>query len=146
MGFAICVVIGIEEYHKEQRFPSIRVDCHFETCDAKIGFHLYSYHPFDDVFINSDHILLGYSSISEFLSYEDIEMLIASVDGDYVDISLEFEAEYPGFPSYKVNCCTQCAVYPIYVESKGGHKGGLPRVIAGAAFFENKEKRWRMYL
>ncbi|TXG67523.1 hypothetical protein EZV62_008798 [Acer yangbiense] len=95
-GFAICAVLGIEEYHSIHVFPGVRVCFHFETCDDYISFSP-SYDLADDpVFIHSNHILLGYSSFSKFLSSsQNLDMLIAN-DSNYVDIPFEFKSSTTG--------------------------------------------------
>ncbi|TXG67527.1 hypothetical protein EZV62_008802 [Acer yangbiense] len=115
MGFAICAVLRIEEYHSEHQFLGVRVNCHFETYDDYISFPLY-YNIYDrdghGVSINSDHILLGYSSFSKFdYLYQNLEKLFAG-DIDYMDISFEIKER---IEDYKMKLY---AVHPIYVESK----------------------------
>ncbi|KAK0599569.1 hypothetical protein LWI29_006466 [Acer saccharum] len=114
MGFAICAVLGFQEqeFHHYHGGISVGVYCHFETCDDQIGFPRYDQYNVGPVFIDSDHILLGYCSFSKFYkSSQNIKRVLAIADvSDYVDISLEFKAYSP---SYKVKCC---AVYPIYAE------------------------------
>ncbi|KAK0602307.1 hypothetical protein LWI29_032181 [Acer saccharum] len=115
MGFAICAVLRIEEYHSEHQFLGVRVNCHFETYDDYISFPLY-YNIYDrdghGVSINSDHILLGYSSFSKFdYLYQNLEKLFAG-DIDYLDISFEIKER---IEDYKMKLY---AVHPIYVESK----------------------------
>ncbi|KAK2638931.1 hypothetical protein Ddye_026726 [Dipteronia dyeriana] len=108
-GFAICVVFGIEEYRDCHDYLSVTVHCHFETCNDFVSFPSCIYFDEDPVFINSDHILLGCCSFSQFYSSsQNLEKLLAIAgDSGYVDISFEFQAEFP------VKCC---AVYPIYTE------------------------------
>ncbi|TXG66844.1 hypothetical protein EZV62_008119 [Acer yangbiense] len=70
MGFAICVVLGIEEYCGYHNFLDVGVYCHSETWCC---------------------------SFSEFYSpSQNLEMLLAfSGDSDYVDISFDFKARFP---------------------------------------------------
>ncbi|KAK0599789.1 hypothetical protein LWI29_008668 [Acer saccharum] len=108
MGFAICAVLGCQEFHREL---SVDVSCHFETCYDSISAKLYDYHH-EKIFFNSDHILLCYYSFSQFYkSSQNLEKLHAIANGsDYVDISLEFRTSCP---QCKVKCW---AVYPIYAK------------------------------
>ncbi|KAK0601595.1 hypothetical protein LWI29_025651 [Acer saccharum] len=110
MGFALCVVLGIEEYHgySEVDYLSVEIYCHSETWRDYI-FFISSQNLIDEpvLIINSNHILLGYSLFSEFLfSSQNLEMLIAN-DSDYVNIPFEFKSEF------KVK---YCAVHPTYAE------------------------------
>ncbi|KAK2639781.1 hypothetical protein Ddye_027576 [Dipteronia dyeriana] len=110
MRFAICAVLGIEEYHHYHDYLVVDVYCHFETPDDNIHFPPFFSHPTNDpVFINSDHILLGYSSFSKLLpSFQNLEMLHAG-DSDYVDIPFEFKNSADLEVKY-------CAVHPIYAK------------------------------
>ncbi|KAK0599471.1 hypothetical protein LWI29_005556 [Acer saccharum] len=112
MGFAMCAVLGFEEFHQYHNILSVGVSCHFETCYDYIYVTPYYYHDYDKIFVNSDHILLWYYSFSQFYSSpQNLEKLLAIVNGsDYVDISLKFTIDNEHF---KVKCC---AVYPIYAE------------------------------
>ncbi|KAK0599431.1 hypothetical protein LWI29_005196 [Acer saccharum] len=112
MGFAICAVLEFEEFHNYHSMLWVSVSCHFETCYDQTYVIPYYYHDYDKVFINSDHILLGYYSFSEFYSSsQNLEKLLAIANGsDYVDISLKFKIFKQ---HYKVKCC---AVYPIYAK------------------------------
>ncbi|TXG67518.1 hypothetical protein EZV62_008793 [Acer yangbiense] len=110
MGFALCVVLGIEEYHgySEVDYLSVEIYCHSETWRDYI-FFISSQNLIDEpvLIINSNHILLGYSLFSEFLfSSQNLEMLIAN-DSNYVNIPFEFKSEF------KVK---YCAVHPTYAE------------------------------
>ncbi|KAK2639777.1 hypothetical protein Ddye_027572 [Dipteronia dyeriana] len=115
MGFAICAVLRIEEYHSEHQFLGVRVNCHFETYDHYISFPLY-YNIYNrdghGVFINSDHILLGYSSFSKFdYLHQNLKKLFVG-DIDYMHISFEIKER---IEDYKMK---HYAVHPIYAESK----------------------------
>ncbi|KAK2639779.1 hypothetical protein Ddye_027574 [Dipteronia dyeriana] len=115
MGFAICAVLRVEEYHSEHQFLGVRVNCHFETYDHYISFPLY-YNIYNrdghGVFINSDHILLGYSSFSKFdYLHQNLKKLFAG-DIDYMNISFEIKER---IEDYKMK---HYAVHPIYAESK----------------------------
>ncbi|TXG46446.1 hypothetical protein EZV62_028055 [Acer yangbiense] len=117
MGFAICAVLGPDEYCSRREHLLVGVCCNFKTYDDHMKIYdsswYYSPYYFEPhgfrVFINSDHILLGYSSFSEFYS-SNLEKLLAS-DNDYVDISFEFDANYEGCNQLKC-----CAVYPIFAD------------------------------
>ncbi|KAK0600075.1 hypothetical protein LWI29_011409 [Acer saccharum] len=108
MGFAICAVLRIEEYHIEHQFLGVRVNFHFETYDDYISFPLHYHQDGYGAFINSDHILLGFSSFSIFdYLYQNLEKLFSG-DRDYVDISFEIKAR---IEDYKMK---HYAVHPIY--------------------------------
>ncbi|KAK2639785.1 hypothetical protein Ddye_027580 [Dipteronia dyeriana] len=109
MGFAICAVLGFEEYQNiNLEYLRVKVDCRFEAYYHFEHFPL-SYKSNDfSLFIDSDHILLGYSSFSnkfDSLS-QNLEKLFASAN-DSVDISFEIK-DYYGVKHY--------AVHPIYAE------------------------------
>ncbi|KAK2639788.1 hypothetical protein Ddye_027583 [Dipteronia dyeriana] len=107
MGFAICAVLRIEEYHSEHQFLGVRVNCHFGTYDEYICFPLYYNQD-----VSSDHILLGYSSFSKFdYLYQNLEKLLTG-DGDYLDFSFEIKER---IEDYKMK---HYAVHPIYAKYK----------------------------
>ncbi|KAK0602198.1 hypothetical protein LWI29_031294 [Acer saccharum] len=115
VGFAISAVLGFQEQEFDgyDNSFSVTVYCPSETtCDDQIGFHTYSCHNGDPLFINSDHILLGYYQFSRvsWLCQNHEKLFAIANDSDYMDISLEFKAKSPHF---KVKCC---AAYPIYEE------------------------------
>ncbi|KAK0600433.1 hypothetical protein LWI29_014945 [Acer saccharum] len=110
MGFAICAVLGCQEFLRKL---SAVVFCRFETFYETFYATPYDY-PVETIFINSDHILLCYYSFSEFYSFsssQNLEKLHAIANGsDYVDISLEISTFCP-------HCKVKCwAVYPIYAK------------------------------
>ncbi|TXG67522.1 hypothetical protein EZV62_008797 [Acer yangbiense] len=114
MGFAICAVIEIDEYHNyECDYLEVGICGHFETCDYPISFPPYYNRGNNKVFINSDHILLGYSPVSKLdYLYQNLEKLFAGDSCDYVDISFEIQTM---FRYCKVK---HYAVHPIYAEPK----------------------------
>ncbi|KAK0600531.1 hypothetical protein LWI29_015906 [Acer saccharum] len=108
MGFALCAVLWIEEYHGYPDDLAVGIYCHFDTCLDCIYFI-----PSDDttdepvLILNLNHILLGYYSFSKFLSScQNLEMLIAN-DSDYVDIPFDFISRL---------AVKYCAVHPIYTK------------------------------
>ncbi|KAK0602483.1 hypothetical protein LWI29_033894 [Acer saccharum] len=131
MGFAVCAVLGIKEYHGYPNDLSVYICCRFEICDDHKCF---SYHDYPNIhavnvcsrfetryghqffsagkkFINSDHILLGYPSFSEFLSSSQIVEMLRDSECDYVDIPFEFMNQYDYLE------VKYCAVHPIiYAE------------------------------
>ncbi|KAK0601251.1 hypothetical protein LWI29_022458 [Acer saccharum] len=110
MGFAICAVLGCQEFDGYQYDIKVGVHCHFKTCyDQTFDRPCADY--VEKIFINSDHIFLRYYSFSRFYKSSRFEKLHAIANGsDYVDILLEL---YTFDPHFKVKCC---AVYPIYAK------------------------------
>ncbi|KAK0601651.1 hypothetical protein LWI29_026092 [Acer saccharum] len=104
MGFAICVVFGVDENNTCELF-TLGVGCVIKTCNVHWHYRTQYWRNLPNVFIDSDHMLLGYCSF-----YSGNLMKLPAGDSDYVDISIEFKMLDDH------NQLKRCAVHPIYAE------------------------------
>ncbi|TXG67401.1 hypothetical protein EZV62_008676 [Acer yangbiense] len=118
MGFVICAVLGCNEYKSRVEHHTLGVRCEFETYYDQIkiceGIRYYITHYRPDrptVFVDSDHMLLGYCSF--YSSFQNPENKLPAGDSDYVDISIRFTSK-----DHR-NQLKRCAVHPIYAEPIG---------------------------
>ncbi|KAK0605089.1 hypothetical protein LWI29_022615 [Acer saccharum] len=118
MGFAICAVLSCDDYNSRGEHYMLGVYCvfeiyydHMEICR---GGRCYSTHRVlgrPGIFMDSDHVLVGYCSFSSFhSSFQNPEKLRAG-DNDYVDISIKFKSNYDGHNQLK-----RCVVHPICAQ------------------------------
>ncbi|KAK0599382.1 hypothetical protein LWI29_004779 [Acer saccharum] len=118
MGFVICAVLGCNEYKSRVEHHTLGVRCEFETYYDQIkiceGIRYYITHYRPDrptVFVDSDHMLLGYCSF--YSSFQNPKNKLPAGDSDYVDISIRFTSK-----DHR-NQLKRCAVHPIYAEPIG---------------------------
>ncbi|KAK0580645.1 hypothetical protein LWI29_004615 [Acer saccharum] len=110
LGLALCAVIAFEGYcNTEGYYPWVPYVCCFQTdCgdrvtyNGELTFHVNRYYK-DSIFINSDHVILGYHEYSHGkLSMDDLASL-----------KVMFKAPEVSSPSWRLKYCGVC---PIYAE------------------------------
>ncbi|KAL5800978.1 hypothetical protein ACOSQ3_032610 [Xanthoceras sorbifolium] len=114
LGFALCAVLAFEEYCYDEDFSvAVPYMCCFKTnYGDRITFKgkltVRAHREFEDkIFIDSDHIVLGYDDYSHVKLRDDL-----------TTCSVEFWSPYMS-PNCKVKYCGVC---PIYVEPVGMRK------------------------